>query len=180
MSHCAIQGWAGVVCCTAVIAAAAVCGAAPAEFAAVLHAGEEVTPCVPDYYVDRTNSLDFEAVRGLADDAWTHSRRAVVNLGALGDPVWLRVTVRNETGGSQFVFEYANPRTTYVEFFRPRKTGSYVVQHAGPGYRSANGRPTPHLQMSPAFDLSLPSGATETYYFRLENTGIMRFNLRLW
>ncbi|MFP4502044.1 MAG: 7TM diverse intracellular signaling domain-containing protein [Candidatus Hydrogenedentota bacterium] len=180
MSHGNALAWRRFLGRAAMLSVVVMAHAAAQAADVVFGAGEAMVPCTPHYVVDENGTLDLDAVRALTESDWTHARRPVVNLGVLDAPVWLRLTVRNEMPGARLVLEYTNPRTTYVDFYRPTDEGTYAIHRAGPGYRSHNGRQTSLLQMNPAFDLRLPAGAVETYYLRLENTGIMRFNLRVW
>lgn len=101
-----------------------------------------------------------------------------VNKGFVGDPVWLRFQLRNESGSDQhFVLEITNPRLARVEFYHQEDDGRIVLGAGGAAVRKSE---RAVLQAEPAFEVDLAPGAVQTYYLSIRNSGSLRFSALLW
>lgn len=139
---------------------------------------QNLTPAL-EYFVDTDYTWDIGRVSDpAAAPPFTFSNIASFNMGFVGKPVWLRASIRNETDKEQrFFMEITNPRIARVECYNRTKGGEFSMFAGGAAVRLKQRQV---LHAAPTFQLSIPAGATETYYLHIVNSGSLRFSALLW
>lgn len=127
-----------------------------------------------EYWIDRDGGADFEQARR-AD--YTPVGSGMLHLGLVYDPVWIRVTVRNEGPARRFVLDCVNPRLSIVDLYETLPGAAARVRHGGqvvPHFSREFSRP------STAFAVELDDYETRTLHLMLRNSGLVRARLHLW
>ncbi len=132
----------------------------------VRHVVEDSGPLTPQEAAARLS----EAPTYGGDSEW-------LELGLMQATVWIAVTIQNLSDDEHLVFEFRNPRMSYVDFYFPDGKGDYAITQCGL-VRPFYVRPF-HYPM-PAFPFTLQKGETVTVLLRLENNGDFRQRVWLW
>lgn len=137
-----------------------------------------LTPAL-EYFIDKEFAWDIGDISAPgAVPPYQRFRAASVNMGFIGEPLWLRFRLRNTSGEAQvFFLEITNPRIARVEFFARNAQGLYAMSAGGAAVRPEERKV---LHASPAFRIELPPGGDETYYLHFINSGSLRFSALLW
>ncbi len=96
-----------------------------------------------------------------------------LELGLTSDVHWVAVKVRNETNNHQFVLQYENPRTSYVDLHIPR--GDSIRSSLNGSARPFSGRELPYPL--PVFPVTLQPGQEQVLLLRVYNVGDFRTRL---
>jgi len=132
-----------------------------------------------EYFVDETDAWRIDNL--LSTDTppvFEPVSDASLNMGFVDDPVWLRFTLRNDTGRDQRYFlEITNPRLARVEFYFQNPQGRIVIGSGGAAVPTTE---RAVLHAMPAFNVDLPSSAVQTYYLHIDNSGSLRLSGLLW
>ena len=126
-------------------------------------------------YIDTNRSLTLQDVLN-SDGAFSENHKAILAYGySPSFDVWVELTLTNSSSKTVHkIIEYANPITTYIEFFDP--DNAYEVQKDGlftinPLRRTIN--PIFHIEMKPY--------ETKTYYLKASSyITTLIVNLNLW
>lgn len=139
---------------------------------------QNLTPTL-QYFLDPEYAWDLKRVTDVSAAApFQPTRQTALNMGFVGDPVWMRFSLRNETERAQeFTLEITNPRLARVEFFAPDSSGSYAMTASG---AAAAFEERQVLHAAPAFKIHVAPGATETCYLHIVNNGSLRMSALLW
>ncbi|MFM1921453.1 MAG: hypothetical protein RLZZ303_3087 [Candidatus Hydrogenedentota bacterium] len=100
-----------------------------------------------------------------------------LELGLMQGVIWIAVTIENQAPVDNLVFEFRNPRMSYVDFYHPDGEGGYDVTLCGVA-RPFDVRPFTYPM--PAFPMELGQGERVTVLLRLENNGDFRQRVWLW
>lgn len=130
------------------------------------------------YIFDPDENLTPEQARAaLALESKPESDDDWIELGFMDTTVWVGVTVHNASTEDEFILEFRNPRTSYVDCYVPNDSGGYDVMECG---TSRPFRVRPINYPMPAFPIELAPGDTTTILLRLKNNGDWRLRIWLW
>ena len=115
------------------------------------------------YFVDSTGSSTLEAA--ISNTGYHDFDSQVPNIGLVEYPVWLKVGITNNSQNS-LTLEIAQALLDEIEFYYPTATG-YGVNRSGEVY-PFSARPVKNHNF--LYELSVDSGSTEYYYFRIKSS----------
>jgi len=140
---------------------------------------EDVYPDTRAMYLeDRDKRLTIDQVSDPKSGlAFQSQNRRMFDFGISGSAYWVRFQVRNDVAGEEhWILGFSNPHLYNIALYTPQPDGGYSVRYAGTRF------PFPQREIQDTavgFRLSIPTGATQTYYVRVETERIFRFSLSL-
>lgn len=107
------------------------------------------------------------------------SNDIVPNFGYTKTVYWIRLSITNASKQtSEWLLDQNYSNTHFLDLYSPTtEPKQYTVKQSG-NLRPYSSRDIPHRRI--LFTLNIPSGATHTYYLRMENGSSMTMDFRLW
>jgi len=113
------------------------------------------------YYIDTLNNVQLSDIK--VSNQFKKFDKEVPDLGVQKAPVWLKIQVTNKNAENNLILEFDQSPFFRIDFYYP-KNGKYLVNHSGQELPFANRMLNFHKYM---YDLAIPTGTTETYYFKI-------------
>lgn len=150
-------------------------------FSSIAHAAPILLSAANDAFaVNKVDLLvDVDGQRTLDDvrqdsAAFRPLSGGVYSLGFVNAPVWVRLSLQNDSDIESWVFDMSNPRLGRVDLFLLNAHGEVVTARASGVQLGAEGRQFPYS--APAWKLPLPPGQPYTLYLRVHHQGALVFD----
>ncbi len=107
------------------------------------------------------------------------SNNIVPNFGYTKTVYWIRLSITNSsTQTTEWLLDQNYSNTHFLDLYIPvADSNHYTLKQSG-NLRPYSSRDIPHRRI--LFTLNIPTGATHTYYLRMENGSSMTMDFRLW
>ncbi|MEJ7558260.1 MAG: 7TM diverse intracellular signaling domain-containing protein [Pedobacter sp.] len=125
------------------------------------------------YYIDSSGRADIQAIRGITQ--FKHFVNEVPDLGIQKTPVWLKIEVTNTSSEGELSLQFDQSPFREIEFYYPNN-GRYDVSRAGQSVPFTARMLNFHKYI---YDLTIPIGSTETYYFKILSTQNLQLPISL-
>jgi len=125
----------------------------------------------------KLNNFPHEAIEDVINVPFHHEDQAIADFKHNSDNVyWAQLTIKNESKPGSFAIFLCDPKTGDVTFYKKNNQGIYVSDRAGYDYTAKN---RTIQTIFPSFQLDVPMGTTETFYFRVSSKDDYRFDFQI-
>ena len=128
------------------------------------------------WYEDPAGTLTIEDVERVAPANFSVADREVLHFGYTRSTYWFRVAMQNARDSDEtLLLEVPHPQLGSIEFFRP-VAGGYAVTRSGTRTERVTGD---FDHQNYLFGVTVPTGATETFWFRVQSDLALDFSLNV-
>ncbi|HVI46993.1 MAG TPA: 7TM diverse intracellular signaling domain-containing protein [Chitinophaga sp.] len=117
-----------------------------------------------EYFLDSSGNMQFADARN--SHLFRPLPKQIPNFGLTTDAIWLRFTVKNNTGANYLMFDVTYPILDLIDLYYPDATGQYHIIPGGE-LRPMKSRPVNHQNF--VYNISIPNGTAQTFLFRIQS-----------